>query len=130
MCLIAETERQIASEDIIVFKIFTKDNKSPYLKFDYTPYIGKQYDDPLQENNVECGGLTAIGKGFIHSYLSLDSAKNEIPFLENIHDRTGYYLIRKCVIPKGIEYYIDMDWPKIASKSIIIGDIAYGSNIF
>ena len=126
MYLFTETERQIASEDIIVFKIFTKDNKSPYLKFDYTPYIGKQYDDPLQENNVECGSLTAIRKGFIHSYLSLDSAKNEIPFLEDIHNRTGYYLIRKCVIPKGIEYYIDMDWPKIASKSIIIGDIVYG----
>lgn len=43
---------------------------------------------------------------------------------------TGFYkevelVIRKCIIPKGSEYYYSNIYNEYASKSLIIGEIVY-----
>lgn len=131
MCLItAGLERKIAEKDIIVFKIFRKDNKSLHQEFDYTPFIGKQFDD-LEEETIKIvtgdpfykGDTTArILGGFVHSFSKLITAmiiKDE----EECCGLNERLVVRECTIPKGTEYFYSSMYSEYASKSLIIGEI-------
>ena len=125
MCLITtDIKRKVANEDIIVFKIFGKDNKSLYQKFDYTPFIGKRYDETEEEEvNMITNHIIKVSGGFVHSFSDWCRVKGILMMKE---DEEVELIIRKCIIPKGSEYYYSDFWNEYASKSIIIGDIVYG----
>lgn len=135
MCLItADLERKIAEKDITVFKIFRKDNKSLYQEFDYTPFIGKQFDDSEEETikivtrDPFCDGDTTarISGGFVHSfsdyYLAIETLMRESD-TASFYNRGVEFVIRKCTIPKGTEYFYSDRYSEYASKSLIIGEI-------
>lgn len=129
MCLISkQKEHLIAKEDIVVYKVFTKDDKSPYQEFDYTPYIGKLLTDtapedvvPIKDFNGNCIETEVFG-GFVHSYAKLRKA-------EQMASLYGGRKVRKCIIPKGTRIFISEFGSQIASKSIIIGEKVYVSNM-
>ena len=135
MCLsTTDIERKVADEDIIVFKIFRKDNKSLYQKFDYTPFIGKRYDDTAEEDikvtvmdPIHYKTTIRVSGGFVHSFSDCSHAKETLIAQK---DDAGLYegvklVIRKCIIPKGSEYYYGNFCNEYASKSLIIGEIVY-----
>lgn len=122
MCLITkQKEPLIAEEDIVVYKVFTSEDKSPYQEFDYTPYIGKLLTDTAPEEVVYIKDFngncieTEVSSGFIHSYTKLIKA---IPIANMYEGRK----IRECIIPKGTRIFISEFGSQIASKSIIIGE--------
>lgn len=126
MCLITkQRESLIAEEDIVVYKVFTLEDKSPYQEFDYTPYIGKLFTDSADEKCIEfsdfCGNFVnlSVHGGFIHSFTNLRTAKIEKDFLSDNLDKECF-IIRRCLIPKGTKYYCSDN--EVASKSIIIGN--------
>lgn len=119
MCLATlQREPLITEEDITVYKVFTSEDKSPYQRFDYTPYIGKLFTDPNPDDTVfvvvGSGGQLNVYGGFIHSYTKLQTARNIVA--------VSGQKIRKCTIPKGTKIFISESKYEIASKSIIIGD--------
>lgn len=125
MCLITkQREPLIAKEDIVVYKIFTLEDRSPYQEFDYTPYIGKLFTDIADEECVTITGFTGtfieleVFGGFIHSYTNLAKAKV-------IANQKLKRKVRECIIPKGTRYFISEFGTAIASKSIIIGEEVY-----
>lgn len=129
MCLATrQKEPLIAEEDIIVYKIFGPDNRSLYFEFDYSPYIGKRFDNSELESIIKRDNHTLIYGGFIHSYTGIGFALSLIYYLNlnRYKEKGAMYIIRECKIPKGSKYYKDNKNGEIASKSIIIGDIAYG----
>ena len=135
MCLITtDIKRKVANEDIIVFKIFRRNNKSLYQKFDYTSFIGKRYDETEEEevnmttdDSLHYRTIIKVSRGFVHSFSDCYQANVRLMMLKD----AGFYgeielVVRKCIIPKGSEYYYSDFWNEYASKSIIIGDIVYG----
>lgn len=130
MCLITtDKERKIAKDDITVFKLFRTDNRSPYYEFDYTPYINKQFDDTSEEqirdssNNVIYGDCLVVEGGFIHSFGNLVTAQLILSGEDD--NLCRHIVIRRCIIPKGTEYYYSNIFGEFASKSIIVGEIAF-----
>lgn len=129
MCLIMNYEpAKIAEKDIVVYKVFRENNKSPFFNFDYTSFIGKRFDDPEEECIIKGrGNEISISKGFIHSFSNLTDAtsfKFAMPYKNHV--------IRKCIIPAGTKYYVSniedlikVFGLEIASKSLIIGEIVY-----
>lgn len=135
MCLITtDIERKIADKDIKVFKIFREDNKSLYQEFDYTPFIGKQFDDP-EEEDVDItirdplydGQATIrISGGFVHSFSDYSYAKQtlmEEEYSSSFYNNDIKFVLRECTISKGTEYYYSDRYDEYASKSLIIGEI-------
>lgn len=130
MCLIMNYEpAKIAEKDIVVYKVFRENNKSPFFNFDYTSFIGKRFDDPEEECIIRTWNEISISKGFIHSFSNLTDATL---FKFTIQKPHIICVIRKCIIPAGTKYYVSNQknlirvfGVEIASKSLIIGEIVH-----
>lgn len=120
MCLISKQGKAyIAKEDIEVYKLFIRTVDNTYI----TPFRRKEVvlcSRMIAEGENELpqydDGLTRISGGYIHSYLKV---------LDNgifVYDLTQWIVLIKCIIPKGVEYYVDAELYEIYSKELIIGE--------
>ena len=110
MCLTTKQRfPKISLKPIIVYKAVNKKNKSPYLFFDYAPYIKNKsiFKDRKKSYKVRLNGLIHIYEGYIHAYISEAVAW----FTENPNT------IYKCIIPPFTRYYRG-DMFEICSKRI------------
>lgn len=141
MCLITNKKPQIATEDIIVYKILLSDLSSVYQGFQYElnvvecteiTQVNKGHYAPfcrmdhnyLEENftnwvvDVYCGRLQAYKEGFhsISSTIIEEYLKNDPPFAEEI--------LAKCVIPKGATYIEDFVGFIVSNQIIILEKVS------
>lgn len=134
MCLITNKQVKIAQEDIEIFKVLSKNLKSPFIQFQYK--FDKSYFQPLSKtkdsystccridyeyitNNygynyykkIDEGILTAYKEGF-HGSTKLDNSR----YLSSQLDERQIF---KCIIPKGSEYVEDFVGFIISNQIII-----------
>ena len=124
--------RNIATEDIVCFKVFDKQDVvfktrkflgipfgkkikclvSLWKGYTYIPYKENPKVDLVCIESTDILGYTTwdINEGY-HSYTTLCITKK--------HTESHYYAV-KCIIPKGSEYYINND--NIVSSNIIVTD--------
>jgi hypothetical protein len=122
MCLRTEQiEPQIATEDIICYKVICKDMSSlfhPEFKWEF----GKVYHTVMTPSFSSFLMKTLVEKGF-HSYSTLDGTR------EAYYSSTEPCIAVKCTIPKGSEYYtgnhggVRKGYAGYASGKIIINEI-------
>ena len=99
MCLTVDKEKfkiDIAQEDIVVYKVLIKEDKSvisPYKDFVYE--IGKEYKTRMKTRF--CRDYCEINEGF-HSFLTLEDSLPERKFFSQGNISACCY---KCIIPKG-----------------------------
>lgn len=100
MCLELLSEKLVAKEDIICYKIVRKRGDelyTPYQEVKIKPGIFKA-TGTLSE---DCGDRRkTVGEGVIHTFAKYDQALDEKDGKNT--------LIYKCVIPKGTNYYIGL----------------------
>lgn len=100
MCLELLSEKLVAKEDIICYKIVRKrGNKlyTPYQEVEIKPGIFKA-TGTLSEDRGD--RRKTVGEGVIHTFAKYDQALDEKDGKNT--------LIYKCVIPKGTNYYIGL----------------------
>jgi hypothetical protein len=122
MCLYSrKKEPLITDRDITCYKVVSiRDGKY------YTPCVrrrinkryiigrdlycahGKPVDDGSYYN-IEGIRIFAIGKGFIHTYGTVDVAFSKMGLNREVYE---------CIIPKGAEYYKDYETCELASTAI------------
>lgn len=122
----------IAKEDILTYKLLLKNERGEY----FTPYFGKVVklgetlyggDIDVEYNSESNGLFNEIGSGYVHSYVNpfgeWNTAHEKFWLFDFRFDyRDCTCVLVKCVIPKGVEYYIDSDMECIASKELVIGE--------
>lgn len=89
MCLYFATERQIAKEDIVVFKVLRPDYTSPFRGFQYVKGNHYYEDKPIRRHD------SRIERG-LHSFADKEEATRTL--INNL-------IIVKMLIPKGTAYY-------------------------
>lgn len=129
MCLFRQSKCQVATEDIIVYKIVNSNLKSLYYDFQYE--IGKEYNRKWTKDFIDyCEHRDTIGGNTFHSSLSKDDAawlygENSHYDLVDGHQilrlGTGQVLL-KCIVPAGSKYFKGT-FSEIASEKIIIKEI-------
>jgi hypothetical protein len=112
MCLDinGKLEKKIAETDIICYKHLKKLNNGNYL----TPYqldkvsIGETYESEVEVIEWEENIFYQISRA-LHSFADIKSCKKdadeELKSLARNRDENDYVICR-CVIPKGSEYYV------------------------
>ena len=116
MCLIAKTNTPlIAKEDIVCYKYLIRPcflYRTPIWYAKVHPFLWKLFDKPFKakgrEEITSCENCYRIEGGFIHSYQHQDI--NYLPVNNLIQF--------KCIIPKGTEYFEDVNNNEYASKQI------------
>ena len=144
MCLITRNKKQIATENIPIFKVLEENMMSPHYYFIYK--LNKEYSSEIKFDNnwstvdeisteivkkialsknlkvscftVERGNLIKIGFNCYgegrHSFKTFERAHKNI-----INPYGGSQLIVKGIIPKGAEYIIGEDECVISNKIIL-----------
>lgn len=124
MCFIIETPKQIATEDIIVYKFMRKDLCSYIQDFSYKlnilykttfSYKGLKYNLLYPWPRIS---RDEIYRGF-HSYATIKKCLWHKPGFRGIY-------VYECIIPKGSVYYRNECKQEIVSNQIIIK----GANIY
>lgn len=120
MCLISRTViPSIAQEDIVCYKVLERNTffyRTPYVGDIVFPFILKVLNIPFKAKGperIEPYGreLWTIDRGFIHSY------KTKKPnYARTIRGKRAVYF--ECTIPKGSEYFEDINNNEYASKQI------------
>lgn len=115
MCLVTRKPKQIAKENITCYKVVHLiDNVMFSYYYDFKYILNKVYK--IKDMfTYRMGDHTCIEKAF-HSYASLEAA---MEFRDLCFEACDYNcIIVKCTIPKGAEYYANIQ--TIASNQIII----------
>ena len=137
--------KKTATEDITCYKLFARESivwkkrkfwfdsiekiVSLCMAYEYTPYKANPKVNIFY--GQDCGWLWKdspccyIDEGY-HSYATLSKVKRYINVYNNHYYginkiNNNYYIIVKCIIPKGSEYYIN-DKEEIVSSNIIVTD--------
>lgn len=132
MCLITNKQVKIAQEDIEIFKVLSKDFKSPFLNFQYE--LDKSYFQPLSKTKDSYSTCCSIDHDYIvrnygtHYYEKVDEGILTV-YQEGFHGslklKNCEHLssqekqIFKCIIPKGSEYVEDFVGFIISNQIII-----------
>ena len=143
MCLITNKKKQIAAEDIVVYKVLSSDLRSPYQCFqyeygtEYTTEITTTTDETdiccfcsLDENHLSQNypgwrydlpeDLECYKNGF-HSIseVALEQLKEEDFFDDIVSNGEKLF---QCIIPKGSTYVEDFVGFIVSSSIIIVKD--------
>ena len=139
MCLITDNlEKQIATEDLIVYKLFKKNLYSFFMLFKYE--IDVLYGTEIKK--IHTNGFWSTCCDLDSNYLrdkygyewdknpkliclreGFHSAKNKT-ILINIYSNFTRLSVYKCIIPKGSEFYTDAVGFIISNKIIIKSKIS------
>lgn len=114
MCWVGKRKRNIAKEDITVYKYLDEDHNSPFLKYHYCKnelcekvlLKPKFAIDWKNKNVIDVYPYIYIYSGY-HSYIRIPRAKPLV-------DSTLY----KFIIPKGSEYYINTEGEVVSNQII------------
>lgn len=132
MCLITYWKKsKIAKKDIICYKILRdKDFKelcSPHIKTEYNVGLNKAYGKiviykgPILKRFIFKCKTYMIGRGMLHCCTTKEFSFEYL--YKVLYSPYYYYVIYKCIIPKGTEYYISTDKKQICAKVIILTNI-------
>ena len=127
MCLIKiEETAKIATAPIKVYKVLTADNCSPFQNQQY--HVGK--NTPKGHDILSGAGLTIDG-GYLHAYLSLSKASENLSGWHPVFSRFTRLKIVEMYIPEGTEYWLGaglevaadcLEWPA-NSKELQLPDV-------
>lgn len=134
MCLITKNQKQIAAEDINVYKVLSPELDTLYygkfkyelgklyetdilrswdytwadiISYDYFQNLDRACDNPFSE------GFISYGQGF-HSIRTIERVE------QHINGISDEFRVFKCIIPKGAEYIIDETGLVISNKIIVV----------
>lgn len=133
MCLFKRGQCQVATEDIIVYKVVNSNLKSLYYDFQYE--IGKSYNRKWTKDFIDyCEHRDTIGGNTFHSSLSKDDVillygSDVETVIEDgkelkISKLSESQILLKCIIPAGTKYFKGT-FSEIASEKIIIQEICH-----
>lgn len=129
---------RIATKDIETYKVVAKADSfvcSPYrtqYKWEFNKVIKDKESAKIVKRKFYRDGTKMettqkeISRGFFHTYLDLDEARNMQNYFQVTASCLVEYTIVKCIIPKGTVYYSGVDDSGLkcyASKHIIMTDI-------
>lgn len=128
MCLFKRGSYKIAKEDLITYKVVTKELRSQYYQFPYEvdKLYSKNWDDDFL---AFCKNRETIGGNGFHSNLNKDTCTRLYGdiIVENTDEKlkgqlSDNQLLVKCIIPKDSIYFEGM-YTEIFSNQIIIKEI-------
>ena len=130
MCLYLKSSKvRIAKEDIICYKFLVKEVGSYF-----TPYqsslieVGKLIEDTeslmIEKTSKRDFNFILYG-GMFHTFKDIEAARKDVRWFANNMSRVNEYVIFKCIIPKGTEYYEGTfeAYKCYASKKLIISEV-------
>ena len=128
MCLFKRGSYKIAKEDLITYKVVTKELRSQYYQFPYE--VDKTYSKNWDDDFLAfCKNRETIGGNGFHSNLNKDTCTRLYGdiYVPNSDERlkgklSDNQLLVKCIIPKGSIYFEGM-YTEIFSNQIIIKEI-------
>ena len=127
MCLfkLKHKSYQIATEDIVVYKILNNDMKSPYQLFQYE--LNHLYKKHWDEDFISyCNENSYLGGNMFHSCVDLN-------YCNYLYRNNDSQILVKCIIPKGSKYYTGIvvlntdgqSYKEFSSNQIIIKEICH-----
>jgi len=128
MCLFKRGSYKIAKEDLITYKVVTKELRSQYYQFPYE--LDKTYSKNWNDDFLAfCKNQETIGGNGFHSNLNKDTCTRLYGdiIVENTDETLKGQLsdnqfLVKCIIPKGSMYFEGL-YTEIFSNQIIIKEI-------
>lgn len=118
MCLFKPKfkQYQIATKDIIVYKVLNSDMRSPYQLFQYE--FNRLYKKHWDEDFISyCNEHDCLGGNMFHSC-------SGSTYCNYLYRNSEDQVLVKCIIPKGSKYYTGMVIFKTDNES----HIEFGSN--
>ena len=126
MCLVTNNSKpKIATKDIMVYKVLKCQDYEDYLtpwqnrtiKLDSTFIADGEKEIIPVNNNFEIEG------GFIHAYINKEKAIDIAASFSSmdVYQSHRRYVVVKCIVLKGTEYFISKDGYEICSTVLKIG---------